>query len=61
MRHSLKMLLVLTFTVLLTGTATGWKNEFNKPLEFSCPREEYISWVQSEYSEKSADRRWDFG
>ena len=61
--YRMKMLLcfALICTALIARTSTGWVNEWDRPLSFQCPSTQYISWVNSEHSNRREDRRWNYG
>ena len=58
-----KMLLYVGFiyAALITGTSSGWVNQWDQPLSFQCSYKRYISWVNSEHSNHREDRRWAYG
>nr|XP_034332018.1 hemagglutinin/amebocyte aggregation factor isoform X2 [Crassostrea gigas] len=47
--------------VLLSVVVSGWKNDFDQPLDFQCPSDlSFISRFKSTHSSFYEDRRFDF-
>ncbi|KAJ8006964.1 hypothetical protein DPEC_G00112660 [Dallia pectoralis] len=52
--------ILLLAGVLANDKDLHWQNEFDKPLEFTCPLGQSISGIESEHRNKNEDRRWNF-
>lgn len=39
----------------------NWINQFDKPVNFECPKNHYMSWIKSSHKNWYEDRQWDFG
>ena len=55
------MLLFASFASLAGLCFCGWKNGFDRKLDFSCPPNNYIYKIFSKHSNTCEDRKWDFG
>lgn len=44
----------------LAQVGESWKNDFDKPLDFTCPVNKVISTIRSIHENWAEDRRWDF-
>jgi len=53
-------LFVLSLAIC-TNIGYGWDTNWDDPFQFSCPRGESFSQVESEHNNSYEDRRWKFG
>nr|XP_034332017.1 hemagglutinin/amebocyte aggregation factor [Crassostrea gigas] len=54
-------LVPMFFVVLIFVVVSGWKNDFDQPVDFQCPSDlSFVSRFESSHSNKKEDRRFNF-
>ena len=52
---------LLAVCVTLTPQIQAWVNQYDSPVDFSCPLGQFISHFNSEHNDYYEDRVWNFG